>query len=57
MTQPFSKLIREQTDIHALRQQAASGGMNPLHIAGALKIIEGASTAEEVLKVTSSIAI
>ncbi|MGV8899411.1 MAG: GspE/PulE family protein [Burkholderiaceae bacterium] len=55
VTQPFSKLIREQTDIHALRQQAASDGMNPLHIAGAFKIIEGATTAEEVLKVTSSL--
>jgi general secretion pathway protein E len=55
VTQPFSKLIREETDIHALRQQAASDGMNPLHIAGALKIIEGVTTAEEVLKVTSSL--
>ena len=55
VTQPFSKLIREETDIHALRQQASSDGMHPLHIAGALKIIEGTTTAEEVLKVTSSL--
>ncbi|MEO6352936.1 MAG: GspE/PulE family protein [Burkholderiaceae bacterium] len=55
VTQPFSKLIREQTDIHQLRQQASADGMNPLHIAGAVKIIEGVTTAEEVLKVTSSI--
>jgi len=56
VTQPFSKLIREQTDIHQLRRQAAADGMHPLHIAGALKIIEGVTTAEEVLKVTSSMA-
>ncbi|WP_025917323.1 GspE/PulE family protein [Herminiimonas sp. CN] len=55
VTQPFSKLIREQTDIHQLRRQAASDGMHPLRIAGALKIIEGTTTAEEVLKVTSSL--
>ena len=55
VTQPFSKLIREETDIHALRRQAGSDGMNPLHIAGALKIIEGVTTADEVLKVTSSL--
>jgi len=54
ITQPFSKLIKQETDIHALRRQSISDGMKPLRIAGALKIAEGATTADEVLKVTSA---
>ncbi len=54
ITQPFSKLIQEETDIHALRQQSIRDGMKPLRIAGALKIAEGVTTADEVLKVTSA---
>jgi general secretion pathway protein E len=54
ITQPFSKLIKEATDIHALRRQSISDGMKPLRIAGALKIAEGLTTADEVLKVTSA---
>ena len=53
VSQPFSKLIRPDCDIHALRQQSIIDGMKPLRVAGALKIIEGVSTAEEILKVTS----
>ncbi|WP_414691744.1 GspE/PulE family protein [Noviherbaspirillum sp.] len=53
VSQPFAKLIKEQTDIHALRTQSIQDGMKPLRIAGALKIIEGATTADEVLKATS----
>jgi general secretion pathway protein E len=55
VTQPFSKLIKEETDIHALRQQSMDDGLKPLRVAGALKIAEGATTAEEVLKVTSAL--
>ncbi|MBC3933288.1 GspE/PulE family protein [Undibacterium curvum] len=55
VTLPFSKLITEHADIHALRQQSIRDGMKPLRIAGAEKIIEGLTTAEEVLKVTSSL--
>ncbi|MEC4719639.1 GspE/PulE family protein [Noviherbaspirillum sp. CPCC 100848] len=55
ITQPFSKLIREETDIHALRRQSINDGMMPLRIAGALKISEGVTTADEVLKVTSAL--
>ncbi len=55
ITQPFSKLIKEETELHALRQQSISDGMKPLRAAGALKIIEGITTAEEVLKVTSAL--
>ncbi|MDB5729324.1 MAG: type secretion system protein [Noviherbaspirillum sp.] len=55
VTQPFSQLIRPETDIHALRRQSISDGMRPLRIAGAMKIAEGVTTADEVLKVTSAL--
>jgi general secretion pathway protein E len=55
VSQPFSKLIKEQCDIHALKQQSMADGMKPLRLAGALKVAEGVTTVEEVLKVTSAI--
>jgi general secretion pathway protein E len=55
VSQPFSKLIKSDSDIHALRLQSISDGMQPLRIAGAMKIIDGTTTADEVLKVTSSL--
>jgi general secretion pathway protein E len=55
VTPAFSKLIQPETDIHVLKQQSISDGMKPLRVAGALKIIEGATTAEEVLKATSAL--
>jgi general secretion pathway protein E len=55
ITQTFSKLIQPQTDIHVLRQQSIADGMKPLRVAGALKIAEGATTADEVLKATSAL--
>ena len=54
VTQPFSKLIKSETDIHALKLQSIADGMKPLRVAGALKIVEGLTTAEEVLKVTTA---
>jgi len=55
VTQPFSQLIREETNIHALKQQSVKDGMKPLRVAGALKVIEGVTTVDEVLKVTSAL--
>jgi general secretion pathway protein E len=55
VTQPFSKLITKESDIHALRKQSIKDDMKPLRIAGAYKIIEGMTTADEVFKVTSSL--
>ncbi|MNK22927.1 Type II secretion system protein E [compost metagenome] len=55
VTQSFSKMIKAETDIHELRQQSIADGMKPLRLAGALKIIEGTTTAEEVLKVTAAL--
>jgi general secretion pathway protein E len=55
VTQPFSRLIKEETDIHALKEQSIKDGMKPLRVAGALKVVEGATTVDEVLKVTSAL--
>jgi general secretion pathway protein E len=55
VTQAFSKLIKEETDIHALKQQSIQDGMKPLRVAGAMKIADGVTTVDEVLKVTSAL--
>ncbi|MDB5839601.1 MAG: type secretion system family protein [Herminiimonas sp.] len=55
VSQSFSRMIQPETDIHALRRQSVADGMKPLRIAGALKIAEGVTTLEEVLKVTSAL--
>jgi general secretion pathway protein E len=55
VSQAFSKLIQEETNIHDLRDQSVKDGMKPLRIAGAYKIIDGVTTMEEVLKVTSAL--
>jgi general secretion pathway protein E len=55
VTEAFSTQIRAETDINALRRQSMADGMKPLRIAGALKIQEGVTTAEEVLKVTAAL--
>ncbi|MFL6707009.1 MAG: GspE/PulE family protein [Massilia sp.] len=56
ITEPFSKLIGKETDVTHLRRQGVTDGMKPLRIAGAMKIVEGVTTAEEVLKVTAALA-
>ncbi|MGN6703819.1 MAG: GspE/PulE family protein, partial [Burkholderiaceae bacterium] len=55
VSQGFSKLIREETSLQALQAQSAADGMKPLRLAGALKVAEGATTVEEVLKATSAL--
>ncbi len=50
----FTQIIGEQTDINALRRQSIADGMKPLRIAGAIKIQEGVTSVEEVLKVTAA---
>ena len=55
ITQTFSKMIKAETDIHQLRQQSVADGMKPLRLAGAMKIMEGVTTADEVLKVTAAL--
>jgi general secretion pathway protein E len=51
----FSHQIKDQADIHALSRQSIADGMKPLRIAGALKVAEGLTTVDEVLKVTASL--
>ncbi|MGV7208939.1 GspE/PulE family protein [Oxalobacteraceae bacterium A2-2] len=55
VTQQFSELVQEETDIHALRRQSVADGMKPLRLAGALKVQQGETTADEVLKVTAAL--
>jgi general secretion pathway protein E len=52
VTERFAQLVQEQTDLAALRRQSIADGMKPLRIAGAYKVAEGVTTAEEVLKAT-----
>ena len=52
MTNGIRDLIRENTDVEALRQQSYVEGMKPLRINGALKVAAGVTTIEEVLSVT-----
>jgi general secretion pathway protein E len=56
ITEAFTQLVGKETDLHALRRQSVLDGMKPLRIAGAMKIVEGVTTAEEVLKVTAALA-
>ena len=55
VTGSFSKLIQPDARIQTLREQSIRDGMKPLRVAGALKIIEGVTTAEEILKVTAAL--
>jgi general secretion pathway protein E len=55
VTPEFSKLIRNEADIDGLRKQSIQDQMTPLRIAGAHKIAEGLTTADEVLKATTAL--
>ncbi|MEN9456517.1 MAG: Flp pilus assembly complex ATPase component [Pseudomonadota bacterium] len=46
------QLVDNQTPASAIRQQAIRDGMRPLRISGALKVGQGVTTMEEVVKVT-----
>ena len=41
-------------DVAALRQQGLRDGMRPLRLAGTMKIAEGVTTIDEVLRATPS---
>jgi general secretion pathway protein E len=51
MSREVKRLITPQTDIAALTQAAYKGGMRPLRVSGAIKVAQGTTTLEEVLKV------
>ncbi|MEN3277496.1 MAG: ral secretion pathway protein [Massilia sp.] len=55
VSEAFNALIGSSADLAALRRQSIADGMKPLRIAGAMKIIEGVTTAEEVLKATAAL--
>ncbi len=50
MTREVRRLITAQTDLIALTAAAYKGGMRPLRVAGAVKVAQGVTTFEEVLK-------
>ena len=45
------RLIRPGVEIAKVREQAAREGMRPLRISGAMKVAQGLTTLEEVVKV------
>jgi general secretion pathway protein E len=55
VSEQFMRRIGDAADLAALRQQSILDGMKPLRIAGAMKIAEGVTTADEVLKVTAAL--
>jgi general secretion pathway protein E len=50
MTREVRALVTPDTDVAALTQVAYKAGMRPLRVSGALKIAQGLTTFEEVLK-------
>jgi general secretion pathway protein E len=53
ISQTFAKMIQPAVDLQVLHQQSLADGMKPLAVAGAMKVAEGVTTMEEVLKVTA----
>ena len=51
MSPELRKLVTPTTDIAPLREQASKEGMKPLRISGALKVANGLTTLEEVVRV------
>jgi general secretion pathway protein E len=56
VSEGFAHIVRESGDIQRLRKQSVADGMKPLRIAGAMKVVEGVTTADEVLKATAALA-
>jgi general secretion pathway protein E len=52
MTETARRHVHPTLDVHALRRQALSDGMHPLRLAGVMKVAEGATTLDEVLRTT-----
>jgi general secretion pathway protein E len=52
LTPQAHEQIHPRYDISALRHQALRDGMRPLRLAGTMKIAEGVTTIEEVLRAT-----
>lgn len=54
VTDAASAAIHPTADAARLRQQAVADGMRPLRLAGAMKVAEGVTTLDEVLRTTPS---
>jgi len=52
LTRPIRELVGPATDTDAIRRQAFREHMRPLRLAGARQVAAGATTVEEVLRVT-----
>ena len=52
MSDEGRRAIHPHLDVRALRQQAVRDGMRPLRLAGTMKVAEGLTTLEEVLRTT-----
>ena len=50
MTREVRGHVNDHTDVTAVTQAAYKAGMRPLRVSGALKIAQGLTTFEEVLK-------
>ena len=51
MSPGVRRLVHDEADESAIREQAYKDGMKPLRVSGALKVAQGLTTVEEVLKV------
>ena len=48
----IKKLVGAEANLDAIRTQAVREGLRPLRLAGAMKVAQGITTIEEVLKVS-----
>ena len=51
MSPALRKLVHAEAEDAQIREQAYKDGMKPLRVSGAMKVAQGMTTAEEVLKV------
>jgi general secretion pathway protein E len=51
MNNDVKRLVNEQADIVTVTKEAYKSGMKPLRLSGALKVAQGLTTLDEVLKV------
>ena len=54
LTEASKRAIHPANDMAALRRQAVKDGMRPLRLAGMMKVAEGQTTVDEVLRATPS---
>ncbi|MBL0151527.1 MAG: Flp pilus assembly complex ATPase component TadA [Ideonella sp.] len=54
LTDDARRAVHPTLDVAALRRQAIKDGMRPLRLAGAMKVAEGLTTVDEVLRATPS---